>query len=227
MGCTAATAIRPGQALGVCRIAVRPGSHSSSNLGSSGTGRPRSVRPNAGSRESERRPASGGPSRWRSLPDLPDQPGQNRPKASQTLTLGQASGLLTSHDHHVTSSWKAGLLLGEGLAEKPLDAIALDSATHLPGYGQTQPPIAVGRSREYVQHQLTGGMGPPAPNNAIKVTTLRQPSAPRPRPGGRLRGHTVRRLRPFARRRLRITRPERVNIRARKPWVRARLRFFG
>ena len=32
---------------------------------------------------------------------------------------------------------------------------------------------------------------------------------------------------PLARRRLSVARPPRVNIRARKPWVRARLRFFG
>ena len=40
-------------------------------------------------------------------------------------------------------------------------------------------------------------------------------------------GQGVRRLRPFWRRRLRIARPERVRLRARKPCVRARFLFLG
>jgi hypothetical protein len=41
------------------------------------------------------------------------------------------------------------------------------------------------------------------------------------------RAQADRRLRPLARRRLRIARPARVDIRARKPWRRFRLRTLG
>lgn len=41
------------------------------------------------------------------------------------------------------------------------------------------------------------------------------------------RSYTVKRLRPFARRRARTARPALVDMRARKPWHFARLRVFG
>ena len=43
----------------------------------------------------------------------------------------------------------------------------------------------------------------------------------------RVHAQTVSRLRPLSRRRFSVSRPARVAIRARNPWVRARLRFLG
>lgn len=63
--------------------------------------------------------------------------------------------------------------------------------------------------------------------DAIELSAARQ-AAPLARariPAAHAYG--VRRLRPLRRRRFRIERPPRVLILARKPWVRARLRFLG
>ena len=79
-----------------------------------------------------------------------------------------------------------------------------------------------------MQDQLPTGVRAPLPEDPVEVSAARQP-----RPAGlspraeRVPHHTVSRVRPFARRRLRISRPPRVRIRARNPCVRARLRFFG
>jgi hypothetical protein len=59
--------------------------------------------------------------------------------------------------------------------------------------------------------------------DAVEVAAARE-AAPLPVAGGH---QGVSRLRPLARLRLITSRPERVRIRPRKPWVFARLRFFG
>jgi hypothetical protein len=61
-----------------------------------------------------------------------------------------------------------------------------------------------------------------APGQALAPGT-----APAAAFAGRVHRYGVSRLRPLARRRFNIERPARVRIRARNPWVRARLRFFG
>jgi hypothetical protein len=61
----------------------------------------------------------------------------------------------------------------------------------------------------------------------LEVSAAREAAAPpwlAIVPGHR---YGVKRLRPLRLRRFRIARPDRVRILARKPWVRARLRFFG
>ena len=70
--------------------------------------------------------------------------------------------------------------------------------------------------------------------DAIEIRAAPEPSAARstaagPRGAPLMAGHGqgVSRWRPFDRLRLNMRRPERVRERARNPWVRARLRFFG
>src|ERR671932_375013 len=94
-----------------------------------------------------------------------------------------------------------------------------------------------GRGRRRARTRADG------PRRRSRAHRLARPPAPRTPPelagglgalaitaalGGK-GGHAyeVNRSRPFWRRRLTIRRPPRVRIRARKPWVRARLRFFG
>ena len=79
-----------------------------------------------------------------------------------------------------------------------------------------------------MQDELPAPVGPALPEHAVEVTAVRKSTAPRPWPRSeRPRHQTVSRLRPFARRRLSVSRPLRVRIRARNPWVLDRLRFFG
>src|SRR4029453_9580640 len=86
------------------------------------------------------------------------------------------------------------------------------------------PPLAalVGAA-EGVEDEEAVAARAPLPVDAVKVPASGRAPAPG-RPGGIVGGHYgVSRLRPFWRRRFRIARPERVLLRARKPWVRARL----
>lgn len=68
-------------------------------------------------------------------------------------------------------------------------------------------------------------------DSGIGIRIKRMPPNPESRIPSPVRYHllllTVRRLRPFARRRLRTSRPFFVLIRTRKPWVRLRCRVFG
>ena len=62
--------------------------------------------------------------------------------------------------------------------------------------------------------------------DALELAAAGQPAALAARAVGH-RAYGVSRLRPLPRRRLSTCRPARVRMRARKPWVRARLRFLG
>ena len=79
-----------------------------------------------------------------------------------------------------------------------------------------------------MEHELPAPVGAPTAEYAVEIPAARQPSSSLARPGiGRATHHTVKRLRPLSRRRFSVSRPARVCIRARKPCVLARLRFFG
>jgi hypothetical protein len=81
-----------------------------------------------------------------------------------------------------------------------------------------------------MNHQLPATVRASLPEDSIEVRAVRK--SPAAGAGmwsrtGRPRHQTVSRLRPFARRRFSVSRPLRVRIRARNPWVLDRLRFFG
>ena len=140
----------------------------------------------------------------------------------------RASGRATT-----TTSWPRGqplALLGERLAQQALDLVAVDGAADLARDRQADARLGlVGRgrgvpARERVEDEVTVAVRAAVAVDALELGAARQ--AP---PLGRhdRRPQTVRRLRPLVRRRLSVRRPPRVCMRARKPWVRARLRFLG
>src|SRR5690242_779003 len=120
----------------------------------------------------------------------------------------------------------------ERLAQQALHAVALDGPAHLPADGHAETRLVRGLlTRERVQHQVARGMRTPLAVDAIELRTPGKPLPPGAPAAAALpgRGHRygVSRLRPLSRRRLSKVRPARVRMRARNPWVRARLRFFG
>ncbi len=81
-----------------------------------------------------------------------------------------------------------------------------------------------------MDHQFSAAMRATVAEDSLKVRTVRKSPAAGAGTWSRTsrpRHQTVSRLRPFARRRFSVSRPLRVRIRARNPWVLDRLRFFG
>ena len=228
--CIAATASRPGSARGVCRISRSPARRTPSTTGSTCTARRTAARTGAGRRGSA---AHRGPFVSTLTSSRPLRPGRSAPPAhgaSRPDPHAQpepcASGRATT-----TASVPAGRRRDsrrERLAQQALDAVALDRAADLARHRQAQawlPLVAAGKD---VQNELAAGVRAASPEDPVEVGAARQPPPAGPRPGaGRSAHQTVRRLRPLSRRRFSVSRPARVLIRARKPCVRARLRFFG
>jgi hypothetical protein len=81
-------------------------------------------------------------------------------------------------------------------------------------------------AREGVHHQVPARVRAALAVDTLELAATREPAALAALAVGHAR-YGLSRLRPLLRRRLRMCRPARVRIRARKPWVRARLRFLG
>src|SRR6185295_12436100 len=129
-------------------------------------------------------------------------------------------------------------LLGQGhesLPEQALHLVAIDGTAHLARDRDAQTGavgrLARGRPREAVEDEEAVADRPTLAIDAFELRAAREAPALRaPADGARQavhRGQTVSRLRPLSRRRLSVRRPARVLMRARNPWVRARLRFLG
>src|SRR6185312_5220421 len=85
--------------------------------------------------------------------------------------------------------------------------------------------LAAVLAREPVEHEVPRRDRPAVPIDRVEVARAREAVAAL---HARVqRAEAERRLRPLARRRLSIARPARVDIRARKPWRRLRLRTLG
>jgi hypothetical protein len=83
-----------------------------------------------------------------------------------------------------------------------------------------------------MDHEVTVRVRAPLPVHAVELAAageaLAAAAALALSPGAPAwHAYGVNRLRRFVRRRFSIARPARVRMRARNPWVRARLRFFG
>jgi hypothetical protein len=121
----------------------------------------------------------------------------------------------------------------EGLPEQAFYAITLDRSTNLASYGHTEARlgIALVLAREGVHDEVAVRVRTAFPVDAIELGAAGQALAPGAAPAaacaGRVHRYGVSRLRPLSRRRFNIERPARVRMRARNPWVLARLRFFG
>jgi hypothetical protein len=113
---------------------------------------------------------------------------------------------------------------GEILERRPqpaLEPISLDGASELAGDREAKPwgTLGVVVARERVEDQEPGRDRPALPVDGVEVAGAGETML--------ASAHAERRLRPFARRRLRIERPARVDIRARNPCRRFRRRTFG
>lgn len=162
---------------------------------------------------------------------------------AQCHIVGIASRRPAHHDH-VDRLGQPGVA-PEGFPDQALDAVAIDRPRRtLAGDRQTEPrfallvgpaarkqreePIAalyrlVEDTAEVVRPQQTFAAGKLLAGEPASATSGRCATGRR----GRRRVQGVRRTRPLARRALMTLRPLRVAQRARKPWVRARLRRLG
>lgn len=127
------------------------------------------------------------------------------------------------------------LMLPERFPDQPFDAVSGDRIAD-DSCRDRQPQSCHRPRRRTGEHsKLSVGGAFRVTINAIKIRFVMKTLRRSERPGDCLQvrlltrarstleqRQTVRRLRPFARRRARTARPDRVAIRARKPWVRAR-----
>lgn len=135
---------------------------------------------------------------------------------------------MAGHHHGVRPGRQALAFERERFAKQALDLVALNRATHLARDRQPESRWLGLATREHVEHELASRVRAAVAEHPVEVGAAREPHAPGSGTSARHADHqTVSRLRPLSRRRLSVTRPARVRIRARKPCVRARLRFFG
>ena len=152
----------------------------------------------------------------------------------ETLTLGESPSVGARDDHGV----------GSRRAARPLSSANASRSSRLTRLRSTAPPTlrdtdspSRGGSTSSPRGNTYSTSSLPACERPFRKTRSKsalRDSRPSRRPGtatdgarSRTAHQTVRRLRPLSRRRFSVSRPARVRIRARKPCVRARLRFFG
>jgi len=133
------------------------------------------------------------------------------------------------HDHQVEA--RRDLVSTEDLSNQSFSSVSYDRASQLLRRGNPKPPDreVVGENEECGETPVNSGavLIDPLKISAAPDVLVR-PEATHGRPGRD--GYsllTVRRLRPFARRRFRTIRPFLVLIRTRKPCARRRRRLFG
>ena len=116
----------------------------------------------------------------------------------------------------------------EGLAQRPLDRVALDRPADLAAHRDPEADaVRHPRARRAGRRRGRGSGWRAIGRRGRRGRSHRFATGGRAacdRPSGR---YGAKRLRPLRRRRRITSRPPRVRIRARNPWVRARLRFFG
>ena len=111
-------------------------------------------------------------------------------------------------------------------SSKPaLQPVALDRSAELARDREAKPGALVPRilAREVIEDEKARRRRPAVPVDGVEIARAREPVTP----FHHLRAQAERRLRPFARRRLRTARPALVDMRARNPCRRFRLRTFG
>ena len=115
----------------------------------------------------------------------------------------------------ITKSRPVGQSLGarpEGLAQQPLDAVALHRAAELAADRHAEPRRLGVRARERVDDQVAAGVRAPLAVDPVELAAAGQPAALATRAVGH-RAYGVSRLRPLPRRRMSTRRPARVLMR--------------
>jgi hypothetical protein len=170
-----------------------------------------------------------------------DSSGQSRESASKRRAkVGLEAGIrgieqLTARDHHdvdaLPARRKGGL--AKNLTDQPLGAVSANGIAQLSRRNDPHSRSA-GSIRRHNHRQIAALTPTAGFKNLLELG-----SASKPAGGGKAEGHsgpagpvyyddeTVRRFRPFARRRFNTRRPFFVAILTRKPWVRRRRRLFG
>ena len=151
-------------------------------------------------------------------------------RAVLTLTLDQSCKLGPCDHHIVVSGGSSGPAAQKASRRTRLTRLRWTAPptlrpTETPSRGPSSPSLL--GAREAVEDQVAVGARGALPVDTLKVAASREPAALAPTGVGPRHVQGVRRLRPLRRRRRRTARPPRVRIRARKPWVLARLRFLG
>src|SRR3954452_8823716 len=174
--------------------------------------------------------ACGGVSR-RTLPRggaaIGDQLLEGGPHAVGSLALDEAGGVGTGDEDEVVGAGELVRRGPEGLPERALDGVALDGAADLATDRdpEARPGLGVVSPWKRIEDEEAVATRAAVSEDAVEVAAASEALAASP--GTATRHQGVSRLRPFRRRRRITSRPARVRIRARNPWVRARLRFFG
>ena len=131
------------------------------------------------------------------------------------------------HGDDVRAEWECATVLAEVFAQEPLDAVAKGRGADAPPNSQAEAhcfPLAPGD----MEDERPRAEAPSGPEGAGKIRPRENAGGPREAVLPHLRGsQTVRRRRPFARRRLRTFLPPGVLIRLRNPCVRLRLLRSG
>jgi hypothetical protein len=163
---------------------------------------------------------------------------ERMPEIGLEIREGRLEQLVPRDHYHVHPELR-GFRTTEDLSNQSFSSVSSDRVAELPGGHDAQPcsPRVVGsrqhrqissfRSERQVEHALEFA---PAPDPAVFREALgrhRQSLRGRRAPAAGYEEETVRRFRPFARRRFRTWRPFLVAMRTRKPCVRLRRRRFG
>lgn len=114
-------------------------------------------------------------------------------------------------------------VVAEQLSHQPFCAVANDGATNLPGGGDPEPGSRLMCGSRKHGHEPPTYAGP----RVVSLLEIGPPAYVLGWAKSHLSSETVRRFRPFARRRFNTCRPSLVAIRTRKPCVFFRRRLFG
>ena len=150
----------------------------------------------------------------------------------QCASLSHPGALATSDHHKVPSLGKRVSATAKPFPNRSLDPVSLDGIADSAARADADP---AGLSRGCGQHQEhESARGDPATlaGNPFEVSRVAQAIGPPEAAGQSVHNYfdatvVARRLRPLARRRFRIARPERVFIRSRNPCFRSRLMRLG
>ena len=136
-----------------------------------------------------------------------------------------------THDNHQIMAIEQLLMQAKTLSYQALDTVSFDcTACRLDRHGGTEPRMSEAVADSQNRNQAISGLDLAAFEHLLVLLTGKQPATARVARRCSSQGNagqTDRRARPFARRALITRRPPLVRIRARKPWVRLRLRLLG